>query len=106
MASVIILSATGTTTCSKSQSRASRTVTARAAGIPAGDWTQFDYNAQRKGVGPNDLNSGENLRRAARAAILMPALFAVGCAGPEAKLGRGISNTYECVRLGEMRRRR
>jgi putative exosortase-associated protein (TIGR04073 family) len=32
------------------------------------------------------------------------ALFAAGCAGPEAKLGRGMSNTYEAVRLGDMRR--
>ena len=31
------------------------------------------------------------------------ALFAAGCAGPEQKLGRGISNTFEVVRLGEMR---
>ncbi|HEX7653956.1 MAG TPA: exosortase system-associated protein, TIGR04073 family [Verrucomicrobiae bacterium] len=28
----------------------------------------------------------------------------VGCAGPEHKLGRGISNTYELVRWGDMRR--
>jgi putative exosortase-associated protein (TIGR04073 family) len=35
---------------------------------------------------------------------VMAALFAVGCAGPESKLGRGISNSYECVRLGELRR--
>jgi putative exosortase-associated protein (TIGR04073 family) len=32
------------------------------------------------------------------------ALFAVGCAGPEDKLGRGISNSFEAVRLGELRR--
>jgi putative exosortase-associated protein (TIGR04073 family) len=32
------------------------------------------------------------------------ALFAAGCAGPENKLGRGFSNTYEIVRLGDMRR--
>ncbi|MGH7976992.1 MAG: exosortase system-associated protein, TIGR04073 family [Limisphaerales bacterium] len=31
-------------------------------------------------------------------------LFTSGCAGPEQKLGRGMSNVYECVRLGEMRR--
>jgi putative exosortase-associated protein (TIGR04073 family) len=32
------------------------------------------------------------------------ALFAAGCAGPEHKLGRGLSNTYEIVRWGELRR--
>jgi putative exosortase-associated protein (TIGR04073 family) len=32
------------------------------------------------------------------------AMLATGCAGPEAKLGRGVSNTYEAVRLGDMRR--
>jgi putative exosortase-associated protein (TIGR04073 family) len=32
------------------------------------------------------------------------ALFAAGCTGPEQKLGRGLSNTYEIVRLGELRR--
>lgn len=31
------------------------------------------------------------------------ALFAAGCAGPEQKLGRGISNATEFARLGEMR---
>ncbi|HEY1663499.1 MAG TPA: exosortase system-associated protein, TIGR04073 family [Verrucomicrobiae bacterium] len=31
-------------------------------------------------------------------------LFASGCAGPEEKFGRGMDNTYEAVRLGEMRR--
>ena len=30
-------------------------------------------------------------------------LFSFGCAGPERKLGRGISNTMEFVRLGEVR---
>jgi putative exosortase-associated protein (TIGR04073 family) len=32
------------------------------------------------------------------------ALFTSGCAGPEQKLGRGMSNTFEIVRAGEMRR--
>jgi len=32
------------------------------------------------------------------------ALFAAGCTGPEQKLGRGMSNTYEIVRWGELRR--
>jgi len=32
------------------------------------------------------------------------AVFAVGCANQEQKLGRGLDNTYEVVRLGEMRR--
>jgi putative exosortase-associated protein (TIGR04073 family) len=36
------------------------------------------------------------------AAVLTAVLF-TGCAGPEQKLGRGLSNTYEIVRLGEMR---
>jgi putative exosortase-associated protein (TIGR04073 family) len=27
-----------------------------------------------------------------------------GCAGPEEKLGRGMDNTFEAVRMGEMRR--
>jgi putative exosortase-associated protein (TIGR04073 family) len=31
-------------------------------------------------------------------------LLAAGCAGPEQKLGRGISNTAEFARMGEMRR--
>jgi putative exosortase-associated protein (TIGR04073 family) len=30
-------------------------------------------------------------------------LFAPGCAGPEQKLGRGISNTMEITRFGDMR---
>lgn len=32
------------------------------------------------------------------------ALFAVGCTGPEQKLGRGVSNSWDIIRLGEMRR--
>jgi putative exosortase-associated protein (TIGR04073 family) len=32
------------------------------------------------------------------------ALFAAGCQGPEQKLGRGVSNSWDIVRLGEMRR--
>jgi putative exosortase-associated protein (TIGR04073 family) len=38
------------------------------------------------------------------ALIALPALLGSGCAGPEEKLGRGMSNTFEIVRLGEMRR--
>jgi putative exosortase-associated protein (TIGR04073 family) len=34
----------------------------------------------------------------------LAALFTSGCAGPEQKLGRGISNSLEFTRLGEMRR--
>ncbi len=34
----------------------------------------------------------------------MVALLAVGCAGPEQKLGRGFSNTAEIVRGGEFER--
>jgi putative exosortase-associated protein (TIGR04073 family) len=30
--------------------------------------------------------------------------LAAGCTGPEQKLGRGLSNTYEIVRWGELRR--
>jgi putative exosortase-associated protein (TIGR04073 family) len=32
------------------------------------------------------------------------ALFAVGCAGPEEKLGRGIANSQEIIRLSEFQR--
>jgi putative exosortase-associated protein (TIGR04073 family) len=31
-------------------------------------------------------------------------LFTTGCAGPEQKLGMGMRNSYEIVRLGDMRR--
>src|SRR5471030_854137 len=34
----------------------------------------------------------------------LAALFTSGCAGPEQKLGRGISNSLEFARGGEMRR--
>jgi putative exosortase-associated protein (TIGR04073 family) len=34
----------------------------------------------------------------------LAALFVSGCAGPEQKLGRGISNTFEIARMGDMRR--
>jgi putative exosortase-associated protein (TIGR04073 family) len=34
----------------------------------------------------------------------LAALFTSGCAGPEQKLGRGVSNLTEIVRMGEMRR--
>ena len=37
-------------------------------------------------------------------AVLVAGLLATGCAGPERKLGRGFNNTYELVRMGEMRR--
>ncbi len=33
----------------------------------------------------------------------LAALFTSGCAGPEQKFGRGLSNTLEITRLGEMR---
>ena len=36
--------------------------------------------------------------------IAAVALLAVGCAGPEQKLGRGLRNTVEPIRMGEMRR--
>jgi len=38
------------------------------------------------------------------AAVTLVSLMAAGCAGPEKKLGRGMSNTLEIVRLGEMNR--
>jgi putative exosortase-associated protein (TIGR04073 family) len=38
------------------------------------------------------------------AVIALVALFCSGCAGPEDKLGRGLSNTYEVVRMGDLRR--
>lgn len=34
----------------------------------------------------------------------LAAVFTSGCAGPEQKLGRGMSNTFEIARLGDMRR--
>ena len=37
-------------------------------------------------------------------AAVLTALLFTGCAGPEQKLGRGISNSLEVVRLGEWRR--
>jgi putative exosortase-associated protein (TIGR04073 family) len=37
-------------------------------------------------------------------AAVAVAVFATGCAGPEQKLGRGLSNSYEVVRWGELRR--
>ncbi len=37
-------------------------------------------------------------------ATLAIAVFATGCAGPEEKLGRGISNVTELARMGEIRR--
>jgi putative exosortase-associated protein (TIGR04073 family) len=36
--------------------------------------------------------------------VVAAGLFGTGCAGPEEKLGRGITNTFEFVRGGEMRR--
>ncbi len=36
--------------------------------------------------------------------LALAALFTSGCAGPEQKFGRGMSNTFEIVRAGEMRR--
>lgn len=37
-------------------------------------------------------------------AVAVVSLIVTGCANQEDKLGRGISNTFEVVRLGEMRR--
>jgi putative exosortase-associated protein (TIGR04073 family) len=36
--------------------------------------------------------------------VLALGVLATGCAGPERKLGRGLNNTFEIVRMGEMRR--
>jgi putative exosortase-associated protein (TIGR04073 family) len=36
--------------------------------------------------------------------VSLVALFTAGCAGPEQKLGRGVRNTFEIVRMGEIRR--
>jgi putative exosortase-associated protein (TIGR04073 family) len=39
------------------------------------------------------------------AVLIVPfAVFTTGCAGPEEKLGRGVDNTLEVVRMGELRR--
>ena len=38
------------------------------------------------------------------AVVALAAVFTSGCAGPEQKLGRGMSNLFEVVRMGEMRR--
>jgi putative exosortase-associated protein (TIGR04073 family) len=37
------------------------------------------------------------------AVIALPALLGSGCAGPEEKLGRGLDNTFEIVRWGDLR---
>ncbi len=37
------------------------------------------------------------------AVIALPALLGSGCAGPEEKLSRGLSNTFEIVRWGDLR---
>jgi putative exosortase-associated protein (TIGR04073 family) len=37
-------------------------------------------------------------------AVVVLGVLATGCAGPEKKLGRGLSNTFEIVRGGEFRR--
>jgi putative exosortase-associated protein (TIGR04073 family) len=36
-------------------------------------------------------------------AVTLAALLTSGCAGPERKLGRGMGNFFEVVRMGEMR---
>ena len=37
-------------------------------------------------------------------AVVLLAVLATGCAGPEKKFGRGVNNIYEPIRLAEMRR--
>ena len=36
--------------------------------------------------------------------VALAAMLVSGCAGPEAKLGRGVANVGEVVRMGELRR--
>jgi putative exosortase-associated protein (TIGR04073 family) len=51
-------------------------------------------------------SSTENRMRNVMSFLALAALAAVftsGCAGPEHKLGRGMSNTFEITRMGEMR---
>ncbi|HTV63050.1 MAG TPA: exosortase system-associated protein, TIGR04073 family [Verrucomicrobiae bacterium] len=36
--------------------------------------------------------------------LSIAAMFTAGCAGPEEKFGLGMDNTFEVVRMGEMRR--
>ena len=36
--------------------------------------------------------------------VMLVALLTSGCAGPEQKLGHGMNNVFEIVRMGEMRR--
>jgi putative exosortase-associated protein (TIGR04073 family) len=38
------------------------------------------------------------------ALVVAGTLFSTGCAGPERKLGRGMNNATEVIRLGELRR--
>lgn len=38
------------------------------------------------------------------ATLVLAGTFVSGCAGPERKFGRGVSNIFEPIRLGEMRR--
>jgi len=38
------------------------------------------------------------------AVVALTALFTAGCAGPEVKMGRGISNTFAIVNMGEIER--
>ncbi len=38
------------------------------------------------------------------ACAALAAVFTSGCAGPESKLGRGVSNPLEVTRMGELRR--
>jgi len=45
-----------------------------------------------------------NSQTLSKAGVVAVALFAAGCAGPETKLGRGVTNSMEFLRLGEMNR--
>src|ERR1700743_449742 len=55
-----------------------------------------------RGIGVNSKYQSDNRMRKIIFPLVavMAAMFAAGCAGPESKLGRGVSNTFEAVRLG------
>jgi outer membrane protein assembly factor BamB len=54
LATVLVLVACGGHTARAVSTGATPARPATAASAPAGDWTQFDYDAQRTGVGPSD----------------------------------------------------
>ena len=63
------------------------------------------YNRRnRRKVKPSTLKNRMRYGMPLLAAAAFAVVFTSGCAGPESKLGRGMSNTFEAVRMGEMRR--